>query len=171
MARKNGSGSVMHANDIPIKTAAGQREVGQRGHKLSPRARSLLIMVHGTQTVAELSRSMQSLGDVGAILGELQGLGLISIGASSAGARLPEPPLPTAEAMPPAQEAKQLLNQTAVAALGLRAFLFTLKLEHCYTAEELRAIIPEYRRVVAKAKGNEFADAVIQHVEMLLAHG
>lgn len=161
----------MQANDIPVKTAAGQREIGQRAHKLSPRARSLLIMIHGTHTVAELSQSMKSLGDVGTILSELQGLGLIGVGAVGSTARAPEEAqAPGADAMQTAQEAKQLLNQTAVAALGLRAFLFTLKLEHCYTAEELRGIIPEYRRVIAKAKGSEFAEAVIKRVETLLAH-
>lgn len=160
----------MQANDIPVKTMDGQREIGQRAHKLSPRARSLLIMIHGTQTVAELSRSMQQLGDVGAILTELQNLGLVT--ASSGGKRVEEPPAAAIgeHHLPPAQEAKQLLNQTAVAALGLRAFLFTLKLEHCYTADELRAIIPEYRRVVAKAKGEEFAAAVVARVEGLLKH-
>lgn len=158
----------MQSNDIPIKTAAGQREIAQRAHKLTPRARSLLIMIHGTQTVSELTQSMQSLGDVGAILAELQGLGLVSV-APAGSVRVPQvASAPTADFLPPAQEAKQLLNQTAVAALGLRAFLFTLKLEHCYTAEELRAIVPEYRRVVGKAKGAPFADAVIARVEMLL---
>ncbi len=142
----------MQANDIPGKTVAGQREIGLRAHKLSPRARSLLIMIHGTQTVAELSRSMQSLGDVGAILSELHGLGLIAVGTAGSAAHAAQAQLPSVEATQLVQEAKQLLNQTAVAALGLRAFLFTLKLEHCYTGDELRGIIAEYRRVITKAK-------------------
>jgi hypothetical protein len=71
--------------------------------------------------------------------------------------------------MPPAPQAKQFLNETAVAVRGLRAFLFTLKLEHCYTVEELRAILPEYRRVVGKAKGEEFAAAMAVRAEAILS--
>jgi hypothetical protein len=73
--------------------------------------------------------------------------------------------------IPPAQQVKQLLNETAVAVLGLRSFLFVLKLEHAYTAEDLRAIFPEYRRVVAKAKGDVFADSMVQRAEAMLARG
>ena len=70
---------------------------------------------------------------------------------------------------PPAPQAKQFLNETAVAVLGLRAFLFTLKLEHCYTVDELRGILPEYRRVIGKSKGEEFALAMVAHAETMLA--
>jgi hypothetical protein len=160
----------MKASDVPVKTDAGNRELSQRAHKLSPRVRSLLIVIHGTDTVAELSRSFQAFGDVGASLNELAGLGLITV-RESAGASAPTQ-MPAANApdiMPPAPQAKQFLNETAVAVLGLRAFLFTLKLEHCYTVEELRGILPEYRRVVGKAKGEEFAAAMAARAEAILA--
>jgi hypothetical protein len=163
----------MQVSDIPVKTAAGQREIGQRAIKLSPRARSLLIMIHGTDTVADLSRSMQSLGDVGTILSELATLGLISGAAKSTPGRAPaQPEVSAGDIAPPTQQVKQLFNETAVAALGVlgafAAFRFTLKLEHCYSADELRGIIPEYRRIVSKAKGDEFAQAVIRRAEALL---
>ena len=48
-------------------------------------------------------------------------------------------------------------------------FLFTLKLEHCYTVDELRGILPEYQRVVTKAKGEAFATAMVQRVQSILA--
>jgi hypothetical protein len=164
----------MQASDVPVKTAAGQREIGQRALKLTPRARSLLIMIHGTETVAELSRSMRSLGDVATILNELAVQGLIAGFAAAGPARGPAPAeVHASDIAPPTQQVKQLLNETAVAALGVMgtfaAFRFTLKLEHCYSADELRSIIPEYRRVVGKAKGDEFADAVIRRAEVLLA--
>jgi hypothetical protein len=160
----------MKSNDIPVKTDAGNRELSLRAHKLSPRVRSLLIVIHGIDTVAELSHSFQAFGDVGASLNELAGLGLITVRESSTAAA----PVQVAAAnapdiMPPAPQAKQFLNETAVAVLGLRAFLFTLKLEHCYTVEELRGILPEYRRVIGKSKGEEFATAMVSHAEMILS--
>jgi hypothetical protein len=165
---------VMQASNVPVKTATGQREIGQRALKLTPRVRSLLIMVHGTDTVADLTRSLHSLGDVMAILNELAALGLItvidSIGPSRA---TPHPEVTASDIAPPTQQVKQLFNESAVAALGVlgtfAAVRFTLKLEHCYSAEELRGIIPEYRRVVSKAKGAEFADTIVRRAETLLA--
>ena len=36
----------MKSSDIPVKTDAGNRELSLRAHKLSPRVRSLLIVIH-----------------------------------------------------------------------------------------------------------------------------
>ena len=75
----------------------------------------------------------------------------------------------------PLQQARQLLNDTAVGSLGmlggLTAFRFTLKLERCYSPESLREVFPEYRRMVAKSKGEDFVQAVLARVEELLAQG
>jgi hypothetical protein len=156
----------MKPTDVPVKTSAGTRELSQRQHKLSPRARSLLIVIHGTETVAELTTTLHALGDIGAALDQLYGLGLIELrGAAAANA----PVYASEEAQPLLLQAKQFINESAVAVLGLRAFLFTLKLEHCYTEAEIRGILPEYRRVVGKAKGETFADAMVRRVESLLA--
>ena len=160
----------MNPNDIPVKTAAGNRELSQRTHKLSSRVRSLLIVIHGDDTVADLTRNFHAFGDVTAGLDELAALGLITAHAGVASGAATRPPAANAaDIVPPPQQAKQLLNESAVAVLGLRAFLFTLKLEHCYTADELRGILPEYQRVVTKAKGPEFAAAMTRRVQALLA--
>jgi hypothetical protein len=147
---------------IPRKTAQGQLEVTERRHKLHARSRSLLIAVHGEQPVAELKRQFAALGDVAGILAELQGLGLITADAAATqAAALPE--------LPPLQLARAFINETAVAALGLRAFLFTLKLERCYTKAELTELLPEYQRVLAKAKDEVFAKAMTARVQRILA--
>ena len=162
----------MNPNDVPVKTDAGNRELAQRAHKLSSRVRSLLIVIHGTDTVAQLTRSFHAFGDVDTSLNELARLGLIALrdGAlTTTAAQMPAANAP--DIVPSPQQAKQLLNESAVAVLGLRAFLFTLKLEHCYTAEELRGILPEYQRVVTKAKGEPFALAMVERIESILARG
>jgi hypothetical protein len=163
----------MRDTDVPVKTAAGQQEIGLKQRKLQPRARSLLIMVHGAETVAQLANSMHSLGEVRAILDELIGLGLVAVKGGS-GSTLTQTAA-NESVVPMPQQVKQLLNETSVASLGmlggLTAFRFTLKLEHCYTADELRAIFPEFRRIVGKAKGEQFADAVLARADALLKRG
>jgi hypothetical protein len=160
----------MKPSDIPVKTAAGNQELAQRKHKLTPRSRSLLIVIHGTETVAELAQNLHALGEIENSLEQLAQLGLIAARDGVAGAPASRQAAPTApDIMPSAQQAKQLLNESAVAVLGLRSFLFVLKLEHAYSVVELRGILPEYRRVVAKAKGEVFADAMVKRIEALLA--
>ena len=82
------------------------------------------------------------------------------------------PKLVTGEGVTPLQQARQLMNDTAVGSVGmfggLAALRFTLKIEHCYTADELRALFPDYRKLVAKGKGADFADTVLAQVEKLL---
>jgi hypothetical protein len=160
----------MNPNDVPVKTDSGNREMAQRAHKLSSRVRSLLIVIHGTETVAELAKNFQAFGDVAAGLNELVTLGLITAHTQAASSAVTQMPAANAaDIVPPPQQAKQLLNESAVAVLGLRAFLFTLKLEHCYTADELRGILPEYERVMTKAKGADFAAAMVKRVQAILA--
>ena len=161
----------MNPSDVPVKTDAGNRELAQRAHKLSSRVRSLLIVIRGTDTVADLARNFQAFGDVSGGLNELAALGLITVQATAAPSAVTHMPAANAADMvAPVQRAKQLLNESAVAVLGLRSFLFTLKLEHCYTAGELSGILPEYQRVVTKAKGAAFAAAIVKRAQAILAH-
>ncbi len=161
----------MRDSDVPVKTAAGQQEIGLKQHKLQPKARSLLIMVHGAETVAQLARSMHSLGDVRSILDELIGMGLVTVQGGS-GATFTQVAANNESVVPATQQVKLLLNETAVASLGMiAAFRFTLKLEHCYTADELRGIFPEFRRVVGKAKSDDFANAILVRADALLKTG
>ena len=82
-------------------------------------ARSLLIVIHGTETVAELtafrhsamSAPAERTGDAGLITAHTQAA---ADGTDACGQRH--------DIVPPPQQAKQLLNESAVAVLGLRAF-------------------------------------------------
>jgi hypothetical protein len=166
--------------DIPAKTKTGFQEIRIREHKLTPRARSVLISINGHQSVSELRKQFKVLGDVLPILDQLEKLGLIN-GLVNVSQAANEPNMQaTAQAkaqaaaierhadLTPAFMAKQLINETAVDALGLFAFTFTLKLEHCYTVDELRGILPEFSRVLTKKKGPEFAKFMTERVEHLL---
>ena len=157
--------------DVPVKTAAGRRELSERRHALHARQRTLLIAIHGEHTLQELRRQFQALGDVDAIVGDLYGAGLVepqSVAAAIAPGAAAEATAPE-ETISPVQLARQFINETAVAALGLRAFLFTLKIEKCYSKPELEALFPEYRRVMGKARNAPYAQAMVQRAEAMLA--
>ncbi|MET0226425.1 MAG: hypothetical protein ABW187_08305 [Dokdonella sp.] len=159
--------------DVLVKTAAGRRELSERRHPLHARQRTLLIAIHGEHTLQELRRQFQALGDVDAIVGDLYGAGLVepqSVAAAIApGAAMEALAADEEETLSPLQLARQFMNETAVAALGLRAFLFTLKLEKCYSKPDLEALLPEYRRVMGKARNAPYAQAMVQRAEAMLA--
>jgi len=65
--------------------------------------------------------------------------------------------------------AQQFMNDTAVNALGLKAFFFTLKLEKAATVEELRPLVDDYRKAIAKGSGEEEAAVLTQRLQEMLA--
>lgn len=143
----------MHDTAVPIKTASGRLEITDRRHKLGSRQRVLLIAINGEHSVREIREQFRSLGDVDSMLGELAVAELIAlVGASAAAQPEPANPAGAAEAeIPPVPLARQFMNESVVANLGLRAFLFTLKIERCYTRQELTDLLPEYRRMLGKS--------------------
>jgi len=159
----------MDTSAVPIKTEAGRQEIGTRTRKISWQTRALLVSINGDKTVAELGGLFKTPEALEQAVQELLGLELIAWQRGPA--KTPQPV--SAEGVMPLQQARQLLNDTAVGSLGvlgsISAFRFTLKLERCYSPEELRGIFPEYRSLVAKSKGDGFVDAVLERVEALLA--
>lgn len=157
-------------NAVPLKTAGGRREVADRRLKLGPRQRVLLIAISGEHDVRELRTQFHSLGDVDALLAELAAAGLIDVGGGAGMAPAVAEAAMAAEAEIPAVPlARQFMNESVVANLGLRAFLFTLKIERCYTKQELTDLLPEYRRVLAKSLKGDAVAAFSARAEALIA--
>ncbi|TLY50262.1 MAG: hypothetical protein E6K53_11145 [Gammaproteobacteria bacterium] len=160
--------NAVNLNAIPIKTQSGVQEVATRAHKLSWQARALLVSVHGDKTVQQLGKLFKAPDILLKAANELVDHGFI---AFADGAELASPPTQIGTGVLALQQARALLNETAVEAGGLfGGFRFTMKLEKCYTPAELRGLYADYRKMVGKARGTDFAEAVIERVEDLLKH-
>ena len=181
----------MQPSHVPTKTPAGTDEISTRRHRLSTRSRTILIAIDGHHSVAQLQTMFASFGDIGLLLDELAALGLVEGGAAAsatktapqsipaAAAPAPQRPVPAAASNEgqaasstesPLMQARQLMNQVAVESLGFRAFGFTLKLEHCYSAHELRGLLPTFVQLVTKAKGTAVAAELQQRIERMIAN-
>jgi hypothetical protein len=164
----------MSAGDIYSKTALGDREVSERKLKLSPRLRTMLILVDGRQPAFVLKEESQKLGAPEDFIEQLLGLGLIaktgtvaSKGASSAVDRSLIP-TPAVDEYTRFRAAKDFMNVSVVNALGLKSFFFTLKLERAGTVADLRALAEAYRAAIAKASGQAEAEILTERLlEML----
>ena len=60
------------------------------------------------------------------------------------------------------------MNDTIVDTLGIRAFVFTLRLERCATRADLKALLPDYERSVTKKLGQSDATVLIERSRELL---
>jgi hypothetical protein len=129
----------MLSNQVSQKTDAGQREIDSRADRLSWQLRALLIETDGERSVAELANVFKTREATVTAFDELYALGLIDIPE----AQVEMPKLVAGEGITPLQRARRL-NDTAVGSVGvsggIAAFRFTLKIKHCYTAAEPRAV-------------------------------
>ena len=177
----------MNDADVYIKTAAGADELKTRARGLPMRLRSMLIMVDGSRTVSELRAAAAAMAVPSDFMESLSQAGLIEVGRRAVFVR-PELPLeatavpapapagapvgPSLPAYPTDPErfvvAQKFMIQTAAESLGLRAYFFTLKLEKCYTLDDLRALLPEFSQNLAKAKGELKARSLTQRVQALI---
>jgi hypothetical protein len=153
----------MNSADIYVKTSAGTHELKSRARQLPQRLRTMLIMIDGSRSVAQLRQAADRLGAPEDFLANLESQGLVQRVARIR----PEPALPVQPPSPapmPAlsdgerfNTAKQFMNDTIVDNLGLRAFFFTLKLEKCFTLADLEAMLPDYSKAIAKSRGSDVA--------------
>jgi hypothetical protein len=170
--------------DIPNKTAAGYAEIQNRSLHLGPRQRTLLISIDGAHSIQQVREQFRVLGDVSPLIEELCSAGLILLNGKSsspipsggvAAAPAAQPSVASGgtsmHEIPPLGLVRQFMNETTVQALGLRAFMFTLKLERCSTKAELEDVVPEYQRLLGKARKSEpgYADAMTRRVQEMLA--
>lgn len=166
----------MPVADVFEKTQAGVEEVRVRARKLPPRLRTMLIMVDGVMPTPQLLEAAATLGVPGDFLESLQSQGLIQRRSAQQAAEQSLLPTPAAAAeADPAQAetrrflaAQKFMNDSAVDALGLMSFWFTLKLEKCFTVTDLRNLLPDYAKAIAKKSGETAAQVLVQRARQLL---
>lgn len=171
----------MDDSETYVKTASGLDEVRSRTLQLSQRLRTMLIMVDGTRTVAQLRHAQLTLGAPPDFLQSLVALGLVASDQEPAPAAAPAVAAPVdvelglspPEARPAEDNAKfraalKFMNDSAVDLLGLRAFFFTLKIEKCFTMADLEDLIPQFSSAINKSKGSDIARALEERVRRMI---
>lgn len=148
------------------KTPAGSREIKDRRCNLNPKQRALLILIDGGHPSGFHRDQARRLGLPADAVDELQRLGLVAQAEPANG------PIGGTETISEVQRfmhTRQLMNDTVVDALGLRAFFFTLKIERTAGLADLRALLPEFARLVRRAHSAEVAEELVGRVGQLLA--
>lgn len=74
---------MIQKNLIYHKAAKGAEAIATRQHGLSPKLRSMLILIDGKRTFDDLARLSQMLGDTDELLGQLLDEGFIEPGGAA----------------------------------------------------------------------------------------
>jgi hypothetical protein len=133
------------------KTDRGLAEVGARKLKLNPRLRTMLILIDGQQAEPAVRDDAVKVGAPPNFLEELARLGLIERVRETAMATTPANSSHALGEFDRFRAAKDFMNVTAVDALGLKSFFFTLKLERAGTLDDLRGLTDAYEAAIAKS--------------------
>ena len=161
----------MDLNTVYRKTQKGQEEIAQRT-VLGMRERTLLVMVDGKATVAQLLARAQHMPDPPALLAKLIDGGFIAADAAAA----PNPAAASAPSQAPAQAQAAPLEQQAMQqtmryaerfldqVLGPQSEALAEAIGKCKTLPELRARLEKTRDVIEgmgkKRRAEEFWVAV-----------
>jgi len=136
------------------KTEKGTAEIRKRGRNLPARLRTMLILIDPTRTGDELRANAAQIGVDEDFLATLVREGYIApVAGTETVATTAEPFAGSTDELAQFQAAKSFLNDTIVDAMGVRAFMFTLRLERCSTRAELAELLPDYAKAIAKFRG------------------
>ena len=164
----------MDSHAIVVKTSKGVEEVETKKYKLSPRARTVLILVDGSKTAGELVEMALKLGSPATVLDEFVAKGLVEL---RVGAELWAPATGLGQTAPGAPEMDELARfraahkfmiNSVVNTLGIKAFFFTLKLERCATRKDLLALLDDYTKAIARGGNPAEAELLTKHARGLL---
>jgi hypothetical protein len=153
----------MGAGDVYQKSEKGLAEIRDRKLKLSPRVRTMLILVDGQRPEFMLKEDAQRTGAPGDFLQQLLAGGLIELASRSAAA-----PSPAADEFTRFREAKGFMNTTIVDALGIKSFFFTMKLERAGNLADLDALMDDYYKAIEKAEGTGKAEVLVAQLRRML---
>ena len=157
----------MAAGDIYRKTERGAAEITDRKMKVSPRLRTMLILIDGTRPEFMVKEEGAKVGAPADFLEQLLALGLIEKAGRAGAIGAAPAPVPAGDEFMLFRAAKDFMNTTIVDALGIKSFFFTMKLERAGTRADLRELAPAYRQALEKALG-EGADVLAHRLDEML---
>jgi len=161
----------MAAGDIYKKTEKGQAEIRHRKLKLSPRLRTMLLLIDGARPEFMLLEEGAKLGAPPDFLQQLAAAGLVDKAAAAGprgAASAAESATSGRDEFTRFREAKHFMNTTIVDSLGIKSFFFTMKLERAGVTADLVELLGAYEEAITKAEGEETARIFLGRLHEML---
>jgi hypothetical protein len=163
------------------KTTQGHEEITQGRKTLRGKLRTVLFLVDTSKTADEIQGQIRLIGAPADALALLEADGYIRpVAKSGAGPATPVAALAPAEAASVSEPgdalrsfrvAKAFMRDTAVDALGIRAFALTLRMERCATLADLEALLPDFAVALSKKLDTNAVHALVERAKDLASAG
>ncbi|MBC3862230.1 hypothetical protein H8K32_08995 [Undibacterium jejuense] len=174
------------------KTEKGREEIATRKHQLANRLRTLLVMIDGKKSAADLLKKLAAIGLDENSIQELIDLEMIAptleLEPEPASAPASEsdesdvavkeenqPPIAQSDNVSTEEtEAEQFqaiynfFNDTIKSALGFRGFTLQLKVERAKSIDDFKNLRHAYLEAILKVKGREMARSLRDRLDLLL---
>jgi len=150
------------------RTEKGQVEISQSKKSLPAKLRTVLFLVDPTKDASDIQRQILLMGAPANALTELVSGGYVAL-VTEFNAPLKESARSIDDQVAHFRLAKAFMNETIVDALGIRAFMFTLKLEKCATGVDLGTLLPDYTQALLKKVDREAVRAMVERARELIA--
>lgn len=152
------------------RTEKGHGEIVQGRRNLRGKTRTLLFLIDPSKSAEQIEQQAAQIGVAYEELAQLITDGyVVELGAAV--------PTSANDAIAGVGEidevgrfriAKAFMNDTIVDALGIRAFVFTLRLERCATRADLKALFNDYAQALTKKRGESDAATLVERTRELL---
>ena len=157
-------------SEIFAKTELGVRELKERHLKLPLPLRSLLIMIDGQRTVADVLAKTRALGLDERAIEKLAVDGLI---APKFAARIDAPndtaePRRTEDEVDRYLKAQQMMSDAINGHLGLRGYGLMMRLQKAGNLRDLHELLHDLAAALVKRAGVETATPIISEIETLI---
>ena len=164
----------MDPSEIYAKTELGLRELKERTLNLPLTLRSLLILIDGNCTVAQVLAKARALKLDERAMTALERGGLIakrfSAPSVSSGPDVQEAaPQRSQDEVERFLQAQQMMSDAINAHLGLRGYGMMMRLQKTANVRDLHDLLPEFAKALVKRLGIEPATPIVSSIERLLA--
>jgi len=163
----------MNPGEIYAKTDEGVRELKERQRNLPIALRSILIMIDGNRTVAEVLERARALRVDASAFAALERDGLIAKRFSAPSAAESDT-VPVARSEDEVQRflsAQQKVSDTINAHLGFRGYLMMMRLQRASNLRDLHDLLPDLAQALVKRMGVDTATPLVQELQRLIVHG
>ncbi len=166
----------MDRTAIYRKTVKGIAEITSSERTVDRRLRPLLILVDGERTATRIHALISGIGireedfDRLAAAGYIEKVALPNAANSANDAIGPDPAAPPQRrnSFERFSDGQRYLCETAADKLGLKSFLFVLKLEKCSSAKDLLGVLPDFENALTKKFDKTYARHCVRIAETIL---
>ena len=152
------------------RTEKGHGEIVEGRRNLRGKVRTLLFLIDPAKSAEQIEQQASQIGATYEQLAQLVADGYVVelVTETAIAANDDKAAVDVIDEVGRFRIAKAFMNDTIVDALGIRAFLFTLRLERCATRADLKTLLPDYARSLMKKLPVPDASVLIERTGELL---